>query len=145
MERAKKQNTDGKIGAGKFFAWQTRGASAAVNFIILSFVTIYCTDALKMNPAVVGGLLAGSKIIDAITDLFAGYLVDKTNTRWGKGRPYEWCIVIEWILTILMYAIPPRSFLRREGCLAAGNLCTDQQCMYHTSECCPEPVYDPRF
>ena len=107
MERAKKQNTDGKIGAGKFFAWQTRGASAAVNFIILSFVTIYCTDALKMNPAVVGGLLAGSKIIDAITDLFAGYLVDKTNTRWGKGRPYEWCIVIEWILTILMYAIPP--------------------------------------
>ena len=107
MERAKKQNTDGKIGAGKFFAWQTRGASAAVNFIILSFVTIYCTDALKMNPAVVGGLLAGSKIIDAITDLFAGYLVDKTNSRWGKGRPYEWCIVIEWILTILMYAIPP--------------------------------------
>ena len=62
-----------------------------------------------------------------------------------EGRPYEWCIVIEWILTILMYAIPPRSFLRREGCLAAGNLCTDQQCMYHTSECCPEPVYDPRF
>ncbi|MBR2259828.1 MAG: hypothetical protein IJ899_21330 [Blautia sp.] len=55
MGKTKTKNTDGKIGAGKFFAWQTRGASAAVNFIILSFVTIYCTDALKMNPAVVGG------------------------------------------------------------------------------------------
>ena len=131
MERAKKQNTDGKIGAGKFFAWQTRGASAAVNFIILSFVTIYCTDALKMNPAVVGGLLAGSKIIDAITDLFAGYLVDKTNTRWGKGRPYEWCIVIEWILTILMYAIPPAA---SSGVKAAWLLVTYVLRAFETNE-----------
>ena len=106
MATETKKNKEGKIGAVRFWAWQSRGASAAANFIILSFVTIYCTDALQMNPALVGGLLAGSKVIDAITDLFAGFLVDKTHTRWGKGRPYEWFIVIEWILTILMYAVP---------------------------------------
>ena len=106
MATETKKNKEGKIGAVRFWAWQSRGASAAANFIILSFVTIYCTDALQMNPALVGGLLAGSKVVDAITDLFAGFLVDKTHTRWGKGRPYEWFIVIEWILTILMYAVP---------------------------------------
>lgn len=101
----KKENPD-KIGAVRFWAWQSRGASAAVNFIILSFVNIYCTDALDMPPALVGTLLAASKIVDAVTDLFAGYLVDRTNTRWGKGRPYEWAIVAEWILTFIMYSTP---------------------------------------
>ena len=95
-----------KIGIGKFWAWQSRGASAAINFIVVSFVAIYCTDALGMPPALVGTLLAVSTVIDAITDLFAGYLVDRTNTRWGKGRPYEWAIVAEWILTFLMYSTP---------------------------------------
>ena len=95
-----------KIGVGKFWAWQSRGASAAINFIVVSFVAIYCTDTLGMPPALVGTLLAVSTFIDAITDLFAGYLVDKTNTRWGKGRPYEWAIVAEWIITFLMYSTP---------------------------------------
>ena len=95
-----------RIGVGKFWAWQSRGASAAINFIVVSFVAIYCTDTLGMPPALVGTLLAVSTFIDAITDLFAGYLVDKTNTRWGKGRPYEWAIVAEWIITFLMYSTP---------------------------------------
>lgn len=95
-----------KIGVGKFWAWQSRGASAAINFIVVSFVAIYCTDSLGMPPALVGTLLAVSSVIDAITDLFAGYLVDKTNTKWGKGRPYEWAIVAEWIITFLMYSTP---------------------------------------
>lgn len=95
-----------KIGVGKFWAWQSRGASAAINFIVVSFVAIYCTDSLGMPPALVGTLLAVSSVVDAITDLFAGYLVDKTNTKWGKGRPYEWAIVAEWIITFLMYSTP---------------------------------------
>ncbi|MBE5918043.1 MAG: MFS transporter, partial [Pseudobutyrivibrio ruminis] len=95
-----------RIGVGKFWAWQSRGASAAINFIVVSFVAIYCTDTLGMPPALVGTLLAVSSVVDAITDLFAGYLVDKTNTKWGKGRPYEWAIVAEWIVTFLMYSTP---------------------------------------
>jgi Na+/melibiose symporter-like transporter len=63
-----------KIGIGKFWAWQTRGASGAINFIILSFLAIYCTDALGMPANITGMLLLASKVIDAVTDLFAGYL-----------------------------------------------------------------------
>ena len=53
-----------KIGIGKFWAWQSRGASAAINFIVVSFVAIYCTDALGMPPALVGTLLAVSTVIN---------------------------------------------------------------------------------
>lgn len=29
-----------------------------------------------------------TKIFDGITDLIVGFLIDKTNTRWGKSRPW---------------------------------------------------------
>ena len=47
-----------------------------------------------------------SRIVDAVTDLFAGFLVDKTNTRWGKGRPYEFAILGVWLCTWLLYSAP---------------------------------------
>jgi Na+/melibiose symporter-like transporter len=43
---------------------------------------------------------------DGVTDLFAGYIVDNTKTRFGKGRPYEFCILGIWVSTILMFACP---------------------------------------
>ena len=36
-----------------------------------------------------GTLLLVSKLFDGVTDLFAGYLIDNTHTRFGKARPYE--------------------------------------------------------
>lgn len=90
----------------RFWAWQTMGVSTAANFIVIGFVTIYCTNALHLDPALVGVLLMASKIVDAVTDLFAGYIVDKTNTKWGKGRPYEWAIIGVWLCTWLMFSAP---------------------------------------
>ncbi len=107
----KSNNNPGKVGAVKFWAWQTMGVSSTANFIIVSFVAIYCTNALNMPPALVGILLMSSKIVDAFTDLFAGYLVDKTNTKWGKGRPYEFAIIVAWLCTWLMFSTPGEASL----------------------------------
>ena len=105
-KKSKKENP-GYVGAVKFWAWQSRGLSAAVQFIILSgFISIYCTNMLGLNPAVVGIILAVSKVIDAVTDLFAGYLVDKTETRLGKGRPYEFALIGLWLCTWLIFSVP---------------------------------------
>jgi Na+/melibiose symporter-like transporter len=109
-KKEKKENPD-RIGAGKFWAWQTRGVSAAANFIIISFVTIYCTDTLKMPPALVGTLLMITKFADGVTDLFAGFLIDRTKTRWGKGRPYEFAILGAWLCTWLLYSTPENASL----------------------------------
>lgn len=103
---AEKQKTHVKGRLRRFWAWQTIGVSTSANFIIIGFVTIYCTNALHLNPLLVGTLLMAIKIVDAVTDLFAGYIVDKTNTKWGKGRPYEWAIIGMWLCTWLMYSAP---------------------------------------
>lgn len=41
-----------------------------------------------------------------MTDLFAGWLIDNTNTRWGKARPYELSILGVWICTWALFATP---------------------------------------
>ncbi len=106
METKSKRDKQGKIGVVKFWTWSARDLSLSANFIVLSFISIYCTNTLNMEPALVGLLLMGSKVVDAVTDLFAGYLVDRTETKWGKGRPYEFAIFGVWLCTWLLYSTP---------------------------------------
>ncbi|MCD8069294.1 MAG: MFS transporter, partial [Lachnospiraceae bacterium] len=70
------------------------------------YLSIYCTDTLGITPALVSVILVGSKILDAFSDVIAGYIVDNTHTRWGKGRPYEWSIVGMWLSIWLMFTTP---------------------------------------
>lgn len=86
--------------------WSTRGISVAINVVILMQITYYCTDILGLNAAVIGTMFLVSKIIDAFTDLGFGFILDKTHTRFGKARPYEWFIVFEWLFTVFMFNAP---------------------------------------
>jgi len=90
-------------------AWSTRGIAAAINVVLVAYVTFYSTDIQGLNAAVIGGILLASKIIDAFTDLGFGYILDKTHTKWGKARPYEIFIIFEWFFTILLFNTPQAS------------------------------------
>ena len=88
------------------WAWTSRGLSLAVNVMLIMQLTYYCTDMLGMGATLVRTLLLASKLFDGVTDLCVGYIIDRTNTKLGKARPYEICIVLVWILTILMFSTP---------------------------------------
>ncbi len=92
----------------KYFkwAWTSRGLSLALNVILIMQLTYYCTDMLGMAPTLIGSLLLASKLLDGVTDLVVGFVIDKTNTKLGKARPYEICIVFVWLFTILMFSTP---------------------------------------
>lgn len=102
---AKKENPN-KIGIGKFWGWQGRAVSLGCVTIIYGYFMIFCTNTLGLNAGIVGTLLLVSKVFDGITDLFAGYLVDNTKTRFGKARPYEFCIIGVWAMTWLLFSCP---------------------------------------
>ena len=72
----------------------------------MGFITIYCTDTLKMPIALVSTLLMASKIADVFINSIAGVVVDRTNTRFGRGRPYDLCIIGLWVCTWLMFTTP---------------------------------------
>jgi len=106
MAKKEKAVNPGKVGVGKFWAWQTRGVSAAVNFLVLSFLMIFLTDAQGMPPALAGTIIMVVGLLEAGVDLFAGFLVDRTKSKIGVGRPFELAIVGLWGATWLIYSVP---------------------------------------
>lgn len=105
---ANKKNDPNHLGFGRLMAWKSSDiAMAGLNVIVLGYLTIYCSDTLGIAPAVVGTVLMVSKIIDAFTDVFAGWLVDNTHTKLGKGRPYELSIVGIMICSLGLFSGSP--------------------------------------
>ncbi|MDL2327547.1 MFS transporter [Ruminococcaceae bacterium OttesenSCG-928-A11] len=97
-----------KLKIGRFFAWKSRDISqACLQLIVNSYFMLFCTNILEMNSVLVGSILMASKVIDIVADLVAGYLVDNTNTKLGKARPYELCIIGSWFFTVLLFFCPP--------------------------------------
>lgn len=52
------------------------------------FLLYYYTDVYGLAPAAVGTMLLVSKLVDAISDPGMGLIADRTDSRWGKYRPY---------------------------------------------------------
>ncbi len=66
-------------------------ADMASNLIwpmICTYLTVYYTDSLLLDTAAVSLITLASKFIDAITDVLMGIIVDKTEFKNGKCRPY---------------------------------------------------------
>lgn len=61
-------------------------AGNVVYAFLSSFVMIYLTDTVGLNPGIVGTLIAVSKLFDGITDIFFGSMIDKTHSKMGKAR-----------------------------------------------------------
>ena len=63
-------------------------AGNVVYVLLSAFVMIFLTDTIGMNAGIVGTLIAVSKLLDGVSDIFFGSLIDKTHTKMGKARPW---------------------------------------------------------
>lgn len=82
-------------------------AGNVVYALLTSFVMIYLTNSVGLNPGIVGTLIGVSKVFDGITDVFFGSLIDKTKTRMGKARPWMlWGYVGCAVTLVAIFAIP---------------------------------------
>ena len=112
----KQQRKAEKVGLGKLLLWNSSSCSVALSTLLLGYATFYCTDVLQLAPALVGTLFMGSKIFDSFTDVVAGFIVARTQTRWGKGRPYEIFMLFLWLSTWLLFSCPT-SFATATKCV----------------------------
>lgn len=64
---------------------------AGFNFywiIIGSYLSYFYTDIFGLSAAAAGTMFLVTKIVDAFTDPAMGAIADRTNSKWGKFRPY---------------------------------------------------------
>lgn len=95
-----------KLPRGYVPAWSSRAVSIAINTVLLMQITYYATVYVGLDPILVGGLLLASKLFDGFTDLLVGFIIDRTNTKLGKARPYELMLIPLWICNVLLFSTP---------------------------------------
>lgn len=74
------------------------------------FLLYYYTDVFGISAAAVGTMFFVSKLWDAINDPMMGAIADRTQTRWGKFRPYLlWMAIPYGAMGLLMFSGPDLS------------------------------------
>jgi len=75
--------------------------------IVSMFLIFYLTDVINLPKNTmwwVAGIILAARIFDALTDPLMGFIIDNTNTRWGKFKP--WLVIgaiSSPIFTILLF------------------------------------------
>ncbi len=59
-------------------------AGNVVYAFLSSFVMLYLTNTVGLNPGIIGTLIMVSKLFDGISDMFFGTMIDKTKANWEK-------------------------------------------------------------
>lgn len=82
-----------------------------LNAVLGTYLNVYYTDVLNLTTVWGGAFLTifpiVSKIIDAITNIVMGYIIDRTRTKEGKVRP--WILIsapMLMITGILLFTVP---------------------------------------
>jgi sugar (glycoside-pentoside-hexuronide) transporter len=83
---------------------------AAANFIfqtMIIFQLAFYTDTFGITAAAAGTLFLVVRVFDAVFDPLMGVVADRTNTKWGKFRPWVlWTAVPFGIMGFLTFTTP---------------------------------------
>lgn len=81
--------TTGKLRLSQLLGYASGDAANNLAFSMTSmFLLLYYTDVVGISPAAAGTLFLVVRAWDAFADIYAGRVVDRTMTRWGKFRPF---------------------------------------------------------
>lgn len=82
-----------------------------LNAVLATYLNVYYTDVLNLTPLWGGMFLTlfpiASKILDAVTNIVMGQVIDRTSTKEGKARPWLFLSAFLVPLTgILLFTVP---------------------------------------
>lgn len=128
-----------KISKKLLFAWPTKGMAITIITLLAGYTTYFATDYLNISPATAGIIFMISKIFDGFTDIIAGYIIDRTNTKLGKGRPYELAFIGFAVCNALLFSAPQMNYLA--SCIYLFVMYSFVNSVFLTFLNCNEAVY----
>ena len=83
------------------------GGGNVMSTLLASFLLSYYTDTAGIAAAAVGTMFVICRLLDGVTDFAMGGIVDKTNSKLGKARPWlVICAPLMCIGIILIVSVP---------------------------------------
>ena len=74
---------------------------------VSTFLFIFYTDVFGLNPAAVGLLLLIARFSDGVSDILMGVIGDRTNSKYGKFRPWIlWSAIPLGVILSLLFMSP---------------------------------------
>jgi GPH family glycoside/pentoside/hexuronide:cation symporter len=71
------------------------------------WILIFYTDTYGISAAAAGTIMLIARFWDMISDPIMGIIADRTNTRWGKFRPYIlWMAIPYSVLAVMTFTTP---------------------------------------
>ena len=97
-----------KLSLGVIWAYSLpRIGFGIMGLLFGTYMMKFATDVLLIAPAVMGSLIAASRLWDAVSDPMAGYLSDRTNSKYGRRRSWMFYAAIPVGIGIIMIWSPP--------------------------------------
>jgi len=84
-------------------------ALAVIGIPVYVYIPKFYTDVVGINVMLLGYILFSVRIFDALTDPLIGYLSDRTQTRFGRRRPYIAVGAVFIALTMFLLFNPPQA------------------------------------
>ena len=83
------------------------GSANLIFQMMMMFQLFFYTDVFGIKATAAGMILLVARIFDAFVDPVVGILSDRTNTRWGKYRPWLlWTAIPFAVFFILAFTTP---------------------------------------
>lgn len=97
-----------KIGLGEKLAYGCGDlASNLVMVLTGTYISFFYSDALGLNIAIVGAIIFASRFLDGLSDVFMGFIMDKTKSKHGKARAWMlWLAIPFGVCTALLTFVP---------------------------------------
>src|SRR5271169_3167237 len=71
------------------------------------YLTFFYTDVFGIGAAAAGTMIGLTRSLDGFFDLAMGMIADRTQTRWGKFRPFLlWFCVPLAVMGVLTFTVP---------------------------------------
>lgn len=72
-----------------------------------SYIVFFYTDVIGVAAAVVGTIMLLSRLLDGVSDVAMGAIVDRTQSKRGKARPWLFWLAIPFAISlVLIFTVP---------------------------------------
>jgi GPH family glycoside/pentoside/hexuronide:cation symporter len=106
--QTKKVDYTQKISFGEKFGYGLGDLASNLVFAAMgTFMTFFYTDVAGIGAGVIGTIMLISRLLDGVSDIAMGIIMDRTKSKHGKARPWIlWMAVPFGICAALLFTVP---------------------------------------